>query len=842
MTTASSSTSCTDCEAAVRCLEMQALACAAALLQCAPDHAQSQLEQQHDRPHLRLLVDLVGWPLAPAGTAMPAQHSSSSTCGAAAPAGPTTAGGGAAGAQAAEAPAAGQGARRQGSLCAGDQPAGVAVAGLPRGPASGGRVCQGAGIRAPAAELSFQLAALEVLGLAVVSSRPLLERAVALHAFHHITSLLLWAALTFPGHPAVGHRRQQQGAAAVLGTAETEDAAGAAAAAGGSAASPAVPAAVPTAGAPAAAAAAAAPPPGAAAAAAAAGVAEESEELRQVFATLWGWLPADVATQQHLAGGVGSSRTLAVGRLLQLLLGAVLDCFRPAITAVPAEVAELLAELSPTAAAATAAQLQEVQGGAEGGGEGPSTSPERQARRRLAQQLSFHAVASTTLHRDSCVLQHLTLELAAALLGALQQRREHEAAAAARRERQGALDRGPPAAAAAVLQPEAAGAEAHQGKQQGKQAQQPQQPQQGVALDALVCLQSLRAAGLWELAFGPAFYFWCQPALVVSLPPSPPGGSTQTSVELPPLTTAAASSSSSSNAAGAGPGSLAGDQQQQQQQQQRRQQQQQQQPPRWEVLELLDAEDRRSSQGQLLPPAHPVALARLRAHTLAVVELAATLPGNRDSTPECEGVVALLQQWPGEHGIVAAACGLLTRLLARAPTTTLAALQNLDLLAVLPRLLAKQEQLGRQQQQQALAQGRRLASGTAAGGEEDDGMESEGEEGVGLAGARAAALVLLSALLHSRQGVQRAAVAAWAPVAVLFALVWRQECCQVALDLVSWQESMRYRCRERLRARGGLEGGNLPRLSPGYHFRTRFLLSPAAVVGSHPFAACRWCC
>jgi hypothetical protein len=81
---------------------------------------------------------------------------------------------------------------------------------------------------------------------------------------------------------------------------------------------------------------------------------------------------------------------------------------------------------------------------------------------------------------------------------------------------------------------------------------------------------------------------------------------------------------------------------------------------------------------------------RLRQLVLAVLEAAASLPATSSNLAELSALLALLQQHPDQHAVTAAACRLLLRLLGSAPATSLAALQDRQLLLLLPRLLAQQ--------------------------------------------------------------------------------------------------------------------------------------------------------
>eukprot|EP00887_Chlorella_sp_A99_P003486 scaffold7.g3486.t1 len=684
--------------AAVGALELQTLSCAAVLLRSSPELIQSRLEQQGH--HLQLLVGLVGWPLAP-----PRSRSSAADGAATVSSSPASA--------PLAAAEAGAGAVGDASAAAAEQHALVG---------STPRVLSGAGIRSPAAELAFQLAAVEVLGLAASSSRALLEQAAAMQAFAHITQLLQWTALTFPAAPtpaAAGTSPAEQPAMAagvVLRRATSEPAATAAF--------------------------------------------EESAELRHVFAVLWGWLPgrqplpAPGGHGQLAPGGGTGVRAPQPGRLLQLLLGAVLDCFRPAITAVHSEPALASPAASPVQAAEDAPVPPAQQQAA-----APGAAQQAAQLQAQSQQLSFHADACTALHQERCALQHLTLELAGALLGALHPPQQLAPLHVTRGGRAQGWGPWPPTAQASGLfralpgaSPGSSGGIGAAGGPAG--AGSSAGGGRAARLDPLLCLQALRTAGLWELALGPAFFFWCQPAVVVPLE--------------------AAGSSGSAASAGAGPAATPSDAASPPRQQP---------GPAAEALSELATGERRTSQGQLLAPGRPAALRRLRGHVLAVLELAVSLPGSVDSSPEVDRVVGLLQEWPLEHGIVTDACHLLTRLLARAPTTTLTAVLGADLLTVLPRVLARQQQEQERPEQQLGSTAASASPSAASPSIVPAATVPPGRE-PGLDQARSAALALLSALLHSRGAVQRAAVAAWSPVAVLFALLWREDCQPLALELV----------------------------------------------------------
>lgn len=81
---------------------------------------------------------------------------------------------------------------------------------------------------------------------------------------------------------------------------------------------------------------------------------------------------------------------------------------------------------------------------------------------------------------------------------------------------------------------------------------------------------------------------------------------------------------------------------------------------------------------------------RLRQLVFAVLEAAASLPAASSNLAELSALLALLQQHPDQHAVTAASCRLLLRLLGSAPATSLAALQERQLLLLLPRLLAQQ--------------------------------------------------------------------------------------------------------------------------------------------------------
>ncbi|PRW34047.1 BEACH domain-containing lvsC isoform X1 isoform B [Chlorella sorokiniana] len=225
---------------------------------------------------------------------------------------------------------------------------------------------------------------------------------------------------------------------------------------------------------------------------------------------------------------------------------------------------------------------------------------------------------------------------------------------------------------------------------------------------ALTNLQALRSAGLWDAAFGPAFFFWAehQPAL----PGQPPGNAAQPAQ--PSLAAAAA------------------------------------------ALPLLA-----SAAGQQ---------DHLRQLVLVLLEAAASLPAASSNLAEVSALMQLLRQHPRRHALVAPACRVLLRLLGCAPATTLAALQEQQLLTALPRLLA--------QQQEGERPGREGSSGAErgeAGGEEALASPRTAAEALALEDARCAALELLGAFLSTHSSIQQAALAAWDPVAALFSLLLR---------------------------------------------------------------------
>jgi hypothetical protein len=165
---------------------------------------------------------------------------------------------------------------------------------------------------------------------------------------------------------------------------------------------------------------------------------------------------------------------------------------------------------------------------------------------------------------------------------------------------------------------------------------------------------------------------------------------------------------------------------------------------------------------------------------LALLEGAASLPASTSSQPEVACLLRLLQQHAGEHDVVAASCRLLLRLLGTAPATTLAALQEQLLLALLPRLLAQQqqrEQLELHRQDDSVQQGLGHLQPAAALKAAASAVED----------ARCAALELLGAFMSTHVSLQRAAVAAWEPVAALFSLLLRPQAPsrRLALDNVS---------------------------------------------------------
>ena len=170
---------------------------------------------------------------------------------------------------------------------------------------------------------------------------------------------------------------------------------------------------------------------------------------------------------------------------------------------------------------------------------------------------------------------------------------------------------------------------------------------------------------------------------------------------------------------------------------------------------------------------------------LALLEAAASLPASTSNQPEVACLLRLLQQHAGEHDVVSASCRLLLRLLGAAPATTLAALQEQPLLALLPRLLAQQqqrEQVEQHRREDRVEQGLGHLPPAAALEAAAAAMED----------ARCSALELLGAFMSTHVSLQRAAVAAWEPVAALFSLLLRPQAPsrRLALDNVSgagWQ-------------------------------------------------------
>lgn len=344
---------------------------------------------------------------------------------------------------------------------------------------------------------------------------------------------------------------------------------------------------------------------------------------------------------------------------------------------------------------------------------------------------------------------------------------------------------------------------------------------------------------MWEAAFGPAFFFWGEqrerperelrqaalqaapPAALAAAAPtapaegqaaSPGDGSLPSPVAAAGADADAAAAADARSAADPGPAAAASS-------------------PGEELLFLEQQE-------------------RLRQLVLVVVEAAATLPASSSSLPEVAALLRLLQQHPRRHGVVASACRLLLRLLGAAPATTQAALQELQLLSLLPRLLAAQ-QLQQQEPEPGGAHAGSSSSATAVVPREAPAQPAGGAEAgdaAALEDARCAAVELLGAFMRSEAAVlplqggvapaclwsrlecfrawavacvfdhlavasatlppsllptslpatppcrcsmhvslQRAAVAAWEPVAALFALLLRPTPAsrRLALDYVS---------------------------------------------------------
>lgn len=228
---------------------------------------------------------------------------------------------------------------------------------------------------------------------------------------------------------------------------------------------------------------------------------------------------------------------------------------------------------------------------------------------------------------------------------------------------------------------------------------------------------------------------------------------------------------------------------------------------------------------------------RLRQLVLVLLEAAASLPAASSNLPEVSALMQLLRQHPQRHALVAPACRLLLRLLGCAPVTTLAALQEQQLLTALPRLLA-QQQAGEQPRGErgvaaehvaVPAREVHAAAGSQAG-EEEPTSPRTAAEALALEDARCAALELLGAFLRCGQGrrpgsaysaallsvllaqkgqaaadllppphmhmlcpcsthssIQQAALATWDPVAALFSLLLRPAAPsrRLAMDSVS---------------------------------------------------------
>lgn len=174
--------------------------------------------------------------------------------------------------------------------------------------------------------------------------------------------------------------------------------------------------------------------------------------------------------------------------------------------------------------------------------------------------------------------------------------------------------------------------------------------------------------------------------------------------------------------------------------------------------------------GQPAPPAAPTpaptlhqsaSTARqqeqLRGMVLVLLEAAASLPAASSSLPEVSAVMQLLRQHPRRHALVAPACRVLLRLLGCAPATTLAALQEQQLLTALPRLLAQQQEGERPGRECGQTAGAEHAAGFAGQAGAEAGPEAEEEaptsprtaaEALALEDARCAALELLGAFLR----------------------------------------------------------------------------------------------
>lgn len=145
---------------------------------------------------------------------------------------------------------------------------------------------------------------------------------------------------------------------------------------------------------------------------------------------------------------------------------------------------------------------------------------------------------------------------------------------------------------------------------------------------------------------------------------------------------------------------------------------------------------------------------QLRQQVFVLLEAAASLPATSSNLPEVTALMQLLRQHPRRHDLVRPACRVLLRLLGCAPATTLAALQDQQLLTALPRLLAQQQE--GEPPARELDSGAEHSAAHAAGSPEARPEASEeplasprsAAEALGLEDARCAVLELLGAFLR----------------------------------------------------------------------------------------------
>lgn len=208
----------------------------------------------------------------------------------------------------------------------------------------------------------------------------------------------------------------------------------------------------------------------------------------------------------------------------------------------------------------------------------------------------------------------------------------------------------------------------------------------------------LAVAGMWGAAFGPAFFFWGEQQPPVGQPPGQPG---QAGGASPPAAAASAATA---------------------------------------VVPLPASAARQQEQ--------------LRQLVFVLLEAAASLPAASSNLPEVTALMQLLRQHPRRHDLVRPACRVLLRLLGCAPATTLAALQDQQLLTALPRLLAQQQE-GERPPRELDSDAERSAAHTAGSagagpeaGEEPLASPRSAAEALALEDARCAALELLGAFLR----------------------------------------------------------------------------------------------